>query len=226
MATRLGGKLEAHNRSMLVRALKDVSLEIEEGDRLGLIGHNGAGKTTFLRVVSGVYTPELGRVEIRGRLASFTDISLGMDPEATGWENIIFRCIFMGMTFAEARRLSPLIAEFSELGDYLNVPVRTYSAGMFVRLAFAISTSIYPDIVVMDEMISAGDQRFIEKAKRRIEELLTKSKILIVASHDLKLVQSLCNKVLWLENGGVKCVGGPKEVTERYLMSMAVGKDY
>ena len=216
VATRLGGRMAPHNRSVVVEALKNVSLEINEGDRIGLIGHNGAGKTTFLRLVSGVYEPEIGRVDIDGKIAAFTDMALGMDPEATGWENIKFRSVFMGLTFAEAKRLAPSIAEFSELGDYLNVPVRTYSAGMFVRLAFAISTSIYPDIVVMDEMISAGDQRFIDKAKARIKDLLHKSKILVLASHDIELVQTLCTKVLWLEKGEIKAAGDPKTVVAQY----------
>lgn len=219
MFTRLGGRLEAHNQSVTVRALKNVSVFLREGDRLGLVGHNGAGKTTLLRVIAGVYAPDAGTVEVIGHVAAFTDISLGMDLEATGWQNIIFRCVFMGMTFAEARRLSASIAEFSELGDYLNLPVRTYSTGMFLRLAFAISTSIYPDIVVMDEMIGAGDHQFIEKAKRRIEELLSKSKILVMASHDVSLLESLCNKAIWLEKGEAKAIGEPSAIVRQYLDS-------
>jgi ABC-type polysaccharide/polyol phosphate transport system ATPase subunit len=140
-----------------------------------------------------------------------------MDPEATGRENIIFRCVFMGMTFAEARRLSPSIAEFSELGEYLDLPVRTYSTGMFVRLAFAISTSIYPDIVVMDEMIGAGDQQFIQKAQRRIEEMLSKSKILVIASHDIHIVRSMCNVAVWLAKGEIKASGKTDTILNRYL---------
>lgn len=219
VATRLGGRMAAHNRSITVHALKNVNIHIEEGDRIGLVGHNGAGKTTFLRLVSGVYEPEVGSVSVKGKVAAFTDITLGMDPEASGWDNITFRCVFMGLTFAEARRLAPSIAEFSELGDYLDVPIRTYSSGMFVRLAFAISTSVYPDIVVMDEMISVGDQRFIDKAKARIGDLLNKSKILVLASHDVDLLKSLCNKVLWMEKGEVKAVGDPQTIVAQYLAS-------
>ena len=162
---KLGGKLAQHKQAVFVRALQGVNLSFEDGDRVGIIGHNGAGKTTLLRVLAGVYEPTFGSISVDGRLSSFTDITLGMDPEATGLENIIFRCVFMGLSFAEARRLSPSIQEFSELGEFLRLPVRTYSTGMFLRLAFAISTSIEPDIIIMDEMIAGGDARFIEKAK-------------------------------------------------------------
>ena len=221
VATRLGGRMASHNQSVMVHALMGLNVQIKDGDRVGLVGHNGAGKTTFLRVVSGVYVPETGRITVSGRVAAFTDIALGMDPEASGWDNITFRCVFMGLTFGEAKRLAPAIAEFSELGDYLDVPVRTYSSGMFMRLAFAISTSIYPDIVVMDEMIGAGDQRFIEKAKKRIDELLSQSKILVIASHDTALMKSLCNKVLWMEKGELKAAGDPQLIIQQYQDSVA-----
>jgi ABC-type polysaccharide/polyol phosphate transport system ATPase subunit len=220
--TNLGGKLAEHNRSITVEALRSVDLEFTDGDRVALIGPNGAGKTTLLRTVSGVYTPDRGRAEIEGRVSSFTDITLGMDPEATGRENILFRSVFMGMTFAEAKRLTPAIAEFSELGEYLDLPVRTYSTGMFVRLAFAISTSISPDIVVMDEMIGAGDQQFIQKAQRRIGEMLAKSKILVLASHDMSIVRSICNIAVWLVKGEVKARGKMEAVVNEYLASAAV----
>ena len=216
----LGGQIEQHARSLSVHALDNLSLEISDGDRIGIVGHNGAGKTTLLRVVSGVYEPESGSVATTGSIASFTDITLGMDPESTGWDNIIFRCVFMGLTFAEARKLSPEIAAFSELGDYLDLPVRTYSTGMFVRLAFAISTSINPDIIVMDEMISAGDQNFIRKAQQRIKDLLSNSRILVIASHDPGLLKSTCNKVVWLEKGAVKMIGEPAGVIGAYVGSI------
>ena len=132
---KLGGKLAQHRQAVFVQALQGVNLVFEDGDRVGIIGHNGAGKTTLLRVLAGVYEPTFGTMSTEGRLSSFTDITLGMDPEATGLENIIFRCVFMGLSFAEAQRLSPSIQEFSELGEFLRLPVRTYSSGMFLRLA-------------------------------------------------------------------------------------------
>jgi len=208
--------LASHNATTIVRALHNISLELNDGDRLGLVGHNGAGKTTFLRVVSGVYPALTGTALIEGKVSSFTDLTLGMEPEATGWQNIIFRCVFLGLTFSEAEALAPSIAEFSELGEFLDLPVRTYSSGMFVRLAFAISTSVQPDIVVMDEMIGAGDQSFIEKARTRIASLLDRARILVLASHNEPIIRSFCNKVLWLEKGQIKHLGPAEEILDMY----------
>jgi ABC-type polysaccharide/polyol phosphate transport system ATPase subunit len=155
-----------------------------------------------------------------------------MDLEATGWENITFRCAFMGLTFARATELSSSIVEFSELGGYLDMPVRTYSAGMFLRLAFAISTSVQPDIVIMDELIGAGDAQFYQKAQKRLQELIGNTKILILASHDQSIIRDPCNKALWLEHGTVKIVGPAEDVVKQYLESVggpkkkaACGKD-
>jgi ABC-type polysaccharide/polyol phosphate transport system ATPase subunit len=213
----LGGKLTAHHKTLVVRALDGVDLELQDGDRLGIIGYNGSGKTTLLRVLAGVYSPSAGSALIEGSISSFTDLALGMDPEATGWSNIIFRCAFMGLSFREAKRLSPAIADFSGLGEYLNLPTRTYSSGMFLRLAFAISTSIEPDILIMDEMIAAGDVQFIEKAQRRLHELVDKTNILALASHDLAIIKKICNKVLWLDHGIVKQFGPTNAVLEEYV---------
>jgi len=214
--SRLGGTLAAHNDTVIVRALLSISLDLVDGDRLGLIGSNGAGKTTFLRVVSRVYPPLTGEAVIEGKVSSFTDIGLGMDPEATGWQNIIFRCVFLGLTFAEAKALAPSIGEFSELGGYLDLPVRTYSTGMFVRLAFAISTAVHPDIVVMDEMIGAGDQCFIQKAQKRIGDLLERTRILVLASHSTPIIRNFCNKLLWLDHGQIKMLGSVDDVLPAY----------
>jgi ABC-type polysaccharide/polyol phosphate transport system ATPase subunit len=217
----LGGKLTSHHRTVVVRALDGIDLELNDGDRLGLIGANGSGKTTLLRVLAGVYPPRPGSATIEGSISSFTDITLGMDPEATGWDNIVFRCLFMGLSLREARRLSPVIAEFSELGNYLDLPIRTYSAGMSLRLAFSISTSIDPDILIMDEMISAGDLQFIEKAKRRLHEVIGKANILALASHDLQMIRSICNKVVWLEHGVIKKTGQSDAVVTAYQGAQA-----
>src|SRR6266436_1892641 len=212
----LGGKLTAHHKLVVVRALDGIDLELKDGDRLGLIGHNGSGKTTLLRVLAGVYPPTGGSASIEGSISSFTDLALGMDPEATGWDNIIFRCAFLGLSFREAKQLSPAIAEFSELGEYLDLPTRTYSSGMFLRLAFAISTCIEPDILIMDEMIAAGDSQFIEKAQRRLHEVVGKANILALASHDATIIEKICNKVLWLDHGLVKQFGLPGTVLTAY----------
>ena len=212
----LGGKLQSHDRTIVVRALDGVDLSLRDGDRLGIIGHNGSGKTTLLRVLAGVYSPAQGSATIKGSVSSFTDITLGMDPESTGWENIIFRCAFMGMSFEEAKRLSPAIAEFCELGEYLNLPTRTYSSGMFLRLAFAITTSIEPEIIIMDEMISACDLQFIKKTERRLHELVNNANILALASHDMDVIRKICNKVVWLEHGTMKQFGPSECVVEAY----------
>jgi len=214
--SRLGGNLAAHNDTIVLEALLNISLVLGDGDRLGVIGSNGAGKTTFLRVISRVYQPLSGEAIIEGKVSSFTDIGLGMDPQATGWQNIIFRCVFMGLTFADARALAPSIGEFCELGGYLDLPVRTYSTGMFVRLAFAISTAVHPDIVVMDEMIGAGDQNFMQKAQQRIAELLGRTRILVLASHSMPIIRDFCNKVLWLDQGRVKMLGPVDDVLPFY----------
>jgi ABC-type polysaccharide/polyol phosphate transport system ATPase subunit len=212
----LGGRLASHHSTVVVRALDGVDLELNDGDRIGIVGHNGSGKTTLLRVLAGVYPPDPGFVEVEGSISSFTDITLGMDPESTGLENIVFRCAFMGLSFEQAKELTPAIAEFSELGSYLDLPTRTYSTGMFMRLAFAISTAIEPDILIMDEMISAGDARFIDKAKRRLQQLITKANILALASHDMDLIRNICNKVIWMEHGVMKDCGSPSTITAAY----------
>ncbi len=213
---KLGGVIAKHDQAIIVRALDNVSLTLRDGDRLGLIGHNGAGKTSLLRVMSRVYRPSSGTVRIVGTQSSYTDLALGMDGEASGWDNIIFRCVFLGMTFAEARRMAPEIAEFSGLGGHLDMPVRTYSTGMFVRLAFSISTAIHPDILIMDEMIGAGDADFIAKAEQRLTSLLERSKILVISSHDMAIVQRLCTEVAWLEKGRVRLLGTPADVIQAY----------
>ena len=219
--TGLGGRIATHDQTVIVRALDNVSLKLQDGDRLGIVGLNGAGKTTLLRAISRVYSPQAGTLEISGKISSFTDITLGMDPEATGWQNIIFRCVFLGLTFADAKALAPSIAEFSELGDYLSLPVRTYSSGMFLRLAFAISTAIEPDIVVMDEMIGAGDREFLIKAQRRMAELLGRARILVLASHSEAVIRQFCNKALWLEKGRIKLAGPVADVIAAYTETAA-----
>ena len=212
----LGGKLTSYHQTVVVRALDGLDLDLADGDRLGLIGHNGSGKTTLLRVLAGVYPPAAGSASIEGSVSSFTDLTLGMDLESTGWENIVFRCAFMGLSFQEARRLSPAIAEFSELGEYLSLPTRTYSSGMFLRLAFAISTAIEPDILIMDKMIAAGDLQFIEKAKRRLNRLIDRAQYSCPGLSRYGPDPEYCNKVAWLERGIIKQLGPPDVVTAAY----------
>jgi len=215
----LGGALTRRENIVTVRALDDLSLTLADGDRLALVGANGAGKTTLLRLIAGVYPPVRGSARVEGKVAAFTDLTLGMDMEATGWDNIVYRCVFLGLGFRQARALAPSIAEFTELGDYLDMPVRTYSQGMLLRLAFGVSTAIHPDILVMDEMIGAGDPHFAERAVARVNQLLERSKILVMASHATDILKSYCNRALWLEHGQARALGPVDEVLELYAQS-------
>lgn len=206
----VGGKVVGTRRGATIQALKDISLELGEGDRAGILGGNGAGKTTLLKVCAGIYEPTTGSVEISGRVASMTDYYMGMDPTLSGYENIVRRGIFMGLTNAEARALIPKVGAFSELGEYLNLPMRTYSSGMYLRLAFSIATTVAPEILIMDEMIAAGDASFAEKARRRTNEIIDRSKIMVIASHDMQLLKRVCRTGLVLRKGNL-CFYGPIE---------------
>ena len=190
-------------RSVKIHALRNLRLSLKDGDRIGLIGRNGAGKTTLLRVLSGIYEPTSGHIQIDGKTSSLTDIMLGMDMDASGYDNIILRCIIMGLSHTEAQALLPEVAAFTELGDYLELPVRAYSQGMLLRLAFAVSTAITPDILLMDEMIGTGDAQFVSKAQARIKKLIGSASILILASHNEKLLKEFCNKGLLLHEGRI-----------------------
>lgn len=200
----------------VIRALNDISLELAAGDRLALLGHNGAGKTTLLRVLGGIYHPSAGSIEAIGHRVPLFDIGLGLDDEATGYENIVLRGLVMGATREDIEARVSEIAQFTGLGDFLDMPVRTYSSGMVLRLLFSIATSIRADILLMDEWMSAGDKDFIEKANQRLLQLIDLSHILVLASHDLKLLGRLCTKAAWLEGGRIKMMGGIDEVSEAY----------
>jgi ABC-type polysaccharide/polyol phosphate transport system ATPase subunit len=218
----VGGNIDVNDKSItVVRALDDITCQIEHGDRIALIGGNGAGKTTLLRVLSRIYPPTSGRVEIIGRVSSLTDFTVGMDPEATGYENIVMRGIVLGLTAKQATALTPDIEEFTELGEYLRLPIRTYSAGMMLRLAFAISTAVKPDIVILDELISAGDASFIKKARMRIEALITNASIMVFASHDVALIQQLCTSAIWLDHGRIMAKGETNSVLHQYSLTLS-----
>jgi lipopolysaccharide transport system ATP-binding protein len=199
-----GGRLARETSTrVMIQALCDLSFEFQRGDRIGLVGHNGSGKTTLLRVLTGIYEPVRGRLDVTGRVSSLLDLSLGMDHEATGYENILLRGVLMGLAPSAIEKKFDEIAEFSELGDYLSMPIRTYSSGMLLRLAFAVSTSIAPEILLLDEWLSVGDAGFREKAERRLLELLESSAIVVLASHDIDLVRRFCSRVLRLDHGRV-----------------------
>jgi ABC-type polysaccharide/polyol phosphate transport system ATPase subunit len=198
------------------RALNDVNLTINEGDRIALIGRNGAGKSTLLRVLAGIYQPTEGQIQIDGTISSLLEINVGLHEEATGRENIIMIGLLMGQTKRQMLDKLPSIEEFTELREFLNAPVRTYSTGMRLRLVFAIVTSIEPDILLLDEAIGVGDQIFLEKAQKRLEKLIEKSNILVLASHSSLILQRFCNKALVMHQGHNVYCGGVKEAFEFY----------
>jgi lipopolysaccharide transport system ATP-binding protein len=192
---------------VVVRALDQVSLELHEGDRVGLVGHNGSGKSTLLRVIAGSYEPGSGTVEVKGRIASMLSLWLGMDLEATGYENIFMRAAVMGTGRREMEERIQAIGEFTELGDYLHMPLRTYSSGMALRLAFAISTSLTADVILMDEWLSVGDASFAAKARERLAQRIDEAKILVLASHQIELIREQCNRIVCLDHGKVAFAG-------------------
>jgi lipopolysaccharide transport system ATP-binding protein len=198
-----GGRLGKETGVTVVQALSDINIELKDGDRLGLVGHNGAGKSTLLRTLAGIYEPSAGEFIREGSVASLIDPMLGIEVEASGLENIMLRGLVMGLGKKQIEKLTPDICDFSGLGEYLNMPVRTYSTGMLMRLAFSISTSIRADILLMDEWLSVGDAEFMERAEARMKEVVTKSGILVLASHSLELIERECNRVVRLSHGQI-----------------------
>lgn len=216
MQAATGGKVSFGAEGTVIRSLEDVTFEIKEGERVGLVGHNGAGKSTLLRALSNVYAPTAGRAIIDGEIGSLVDIGLGIDGEATGRENIFIRGALLGLRRKEIERQFDEIVEFSELGEFINMPVRTYSSGMHLRLAFAVATIIRPEILLMDEWLSVGDAAFNEKAERRLNDLVQSSRILVIASHSRELIERTCNRAMWFEHGHLKMDADAQTVCTAY----------
>jgi lipopolysaccharide transport system ATP-binding protein len=212
------GRLGRDRQSrIVVEALRDISFTLKSGDRLGLIGTNGAGKTTLLRALAGIYEPVAGRIRIQGTINAMLDVSLGMNPDCTGRENIMLRGLYNGLPRAELPRLEEDVAEFAGLGDFMDLPLRTYSSGMIVRLGFAMATAIKPQILLMDEWFMAGDAEFMEKAQGRLEDVVRGADILVLSTHMVTMVQAWCTRVIWLDQGRIRDDGPPDEVLEHYL---------
>jgi ABC-type polysaccharide/polyol phosphate transport system ATPase subunit len=214
---RVGGVIEAESAGkVVVKALSGVSFTLNDGDRVGLVGHNGAGKTTLLRVIAGILEPIAGELEVLGAVTPMFNVTDGMDTEATGYENIWIRGQILGCNRAFIDRCVDDIIGFCELGDFLHMPIRTYSSGMLVRLGFAIATALRPQILVMDEMIGAGDAAFYERARIRLTQFIETAGIMVVASHSPAIISTWCNKAMWLSHGKLAGFGPVDEVMASY----------
>ncbi|HVL84658.1 MAG TPA: ABC transporter ATP-binding protein [Pseudonocardia sp.] len=213
---RAGGRIGTESKVPIIEALRDVTVSLRQGARVALVGHNGAGKSTLLRLMAGIYEPTRGRAVIRGKVAPVFDLAVGMDPEISGLDNIVIRGLFLGMTRREMEARIDDIAEFTELGDYLEMPLRTYSTGMRIRLALGVVTSIDPEILLLDEGIGAVDSEFLAKARNRLHELVGRSGMLVFASHSDEFLAELCDTAIWLEHGTVREHGPLREVLHHY----------
>ncbi|RZQ62030.1 ABC transporter ATP-binding protein [Amycolatopsis suaedae] len=213
---KVGGKIGTGSRVPVIEALRDVTVSLKEGDRVGLVGHNGAGKSTLLRLLSGIYEPTRGSARVVGKVAPVFDLGVGMDPEISGLENIMIRGLFLGMTRKEMEKRVDDITEFTELGDFLQMPLRTYSTGMRVRLALGIVTSIDPEILILDEGIGAVDAAFMAKARDRLKDLVRRSGLLVFANHSDEFLMEFCDSAIWMDSGNVKQQGSLREVLTAY----------
>lgn len=211
-----GAVMEDANKHIVVKALRDFTITFEHGDRIGLIGHNGAGKSTLLKLLAGIYEPTQGDMRIDGHVSALLDIMHGLEGEFTGYENIMLRGTLLGLTRQEIKTKIEEIAEFTGLGDYLAMPTRTYSSGMMVRLAFAVSATINPEILLIDEVFGVGDASFIEKAQQKMTQLLDKSSIVVMANHSDETIKKFCTKALLLDGGTVKYFGDVNKAFELY----------
>lgn len=219
----LGGTLYRVKRKRFVRALHDVSLDLAEGDRLALIGHNGSGKSTLLRVLAGIYHPDAGVVTSDHPVSGIFNINLGFRPEATGYRNIVLKGLVAGKSRREIEAALPAIAEFTDLGPYLDMPLLTYSQGMAMRLAFAVTTHFSNRILVMDEWIGAGDAQFREKIVGRMNGFVDSATIMVVASHSNGLLRRIATKALWLDHGRVYRYGAAEDILDEYEASIMPG---
>jgi lipopolysaccharide transport system ATP-binding protein len=200
-------------------ALKSITFAVKKGDKLGVIGANGAGKSTLLKIITGITVPTTGEVEICGRIASLIDLEAGFEPDLTGEENIFINGLLLGMKKQEIKRNFKKIVNFSGIGKFIDSPLHTYSVGMKLRLGFSVAAHSDPDILIIDEVLSAGDEEFARKSYQKIQEFFKAKKTIIFVSHNLGAVQKLCPQTMWLKNGRIKVIGSSKEVVFQYLKS-------
>ncbi|CAI3923598.1 ABC-type polysaccharide/polyol phosphate transport system [Commensalibacter communis] len=214
----ISGRLrQDQHKKILVQSLRDINFTLRQGDKVGLIGQNGAGKTTLLRTMTGIYEPVVGHIRVEGSISTLLDPNAGMNFGLTGRENIYLKCSINGYSKKQTQEIAESVAEFSELGAYLDLPVRTYSSGMQLRLGFGLATAIAPQILMMDEWFLTGDAGFIQKATKRIENMVQNSQILVISTHSAETIAKWCNRVLWLDQGFLKMDGTPEEVLPIYL---------
>lgn len=203
-------------RIIEVQAIRNVDLGAGDGDRIGVIGHNGAGKTSLLKVIAGIYRPQKGSIERRGRTVAVINPAVGLDPQQSGYENIETIGLLSGLSWPGIRASVPDIEEFTELGEFLSLPVSSYSAGMKARLAFAVATSLHPEILIADENLATGDAHFVQRAQQRMQEMMEKSSILVLASHSLSTLRQLCNRAILMDHGRIVADGDVEEVIKKY----------
>ncbi|MBK5528324.1 ABC transporter ATP-binding protein [Pseudomonas sp. TH08] len=203
------------------RALKDLNLEITHGDRIGIVGHNGAGKSTLLKAICGIYHPTEGSVTVNGRIAPLLEIGAGFNVELSGRDNIYLNGAILGYSTSMLKKIEPEIIEFTGLAEFIDTPVKYYSTGMYMRLAFAIATAVHPDILILDELFAGGDAEFIDKALLRMHEFIDSSSIMVFVSHQPDLLKKLCNRVIWIDHGSIVEDGLPEVVINKYLSKHA-----
>lgn len=199
------------------KAISDLSIDIQQGQRVGIIGHNGAGKSTFLKALCGIYEPTQGTISVEGKIAPLLEIGAGFHPEFTGRENIYLNGAILGYSTSELKQIEPEVVSFAELQEFIDTPVKYYSTGMYIRLAFSLATATKPEILILDEMFAGGDIGFVEKATDRMHSMVHQADIMLLVSHDLNLIKTMCDRILWLDSGTLKMDGKPTDVIEHYL---------
>lgn len=213
-------KFNTFEKDGSVHALRDLNFAMKDGDRVAVIGHNGAGKSSLLKMLAGIYPPSSGNLMVDGRISSMFELATGFEMESNGWDNIYLRGLMLGEKPADIKAKMKEIAEFSELGEFLNMPVKYYSSGMFLRLAFSVSTAIEPDILLLDEVVAAGDAAFIDKATQRMNQMVNTAKIMVYVTHSMVQAKDMCNRCIWLERGNLMMDGTPEDVTKAYIESV------
>lgn len=206
-----GGYLKNDEKIIKVQALKEISFKLQDGDRLGLVGHNGAGKSSLLKVLAQIYDPTKGKLKISGETNCLFDIMVGLDPSLSGFENIKLRGLIYGLPAKQIQKAAPEIIEFAELGEFIKMPLRTYSSGMLLRLGFSIVTHFKTEILLIDEVVNVGDAQFIEKAKKRMQDLINQTQIVVISTHDQQMIRAFCNRILCLDHGKIKFFGSSEE---------------